>query len=118
RCGASRAAATTVVALMAASPWVLFLGTSLLSETLFAALLTGSLLFLTRVREGQPHVIRLCAMAGLLAGACFLTRTAGIAVIVAGFVWLLMNGRRAGAVMFAAAAASLVVPWALWVLAH
>jgi len=118
RCGAPRAAATTVVALMAASPWVLFLGTSLLSETLFAALLTGSLLLLTRVSEGPPHVLRLCGIAGLLAGACFLTRTAGIAVIVAGFVWLSMNGRRVGAVIFAAAAASLVIPWALWVLSH
>src|SRR6185369_5005983 len=46
------------------------------------------------------------------------TRTAGIAVIVAGFVWLSMNGRRVGAVIFAAAAASLVIPWALWVLSH
>jgi len=96
----------------------LFLGTSLLSETLFAALLTGSLLLLTRVSEGPPHVLRLCGIAGLLAGACFLTRTAGIAVIVAAFVWLSMNGRRVGAVIFAAAAASLVIPWALWVLSH
>jgi hypothetical protein len=35
-----------------------------------------------------------------LAGACFLTRTAGIAVVAVGFAWLLMNGRRVGAVIF------------------
>jgi hypothetical protein len=118
KCGARRTAATTVVALIAASPWVLFLGTSLLSETLFAALLTGSLLLLTRVHEGAAPTLRTCAMAGLLAGACFLTRTAGIAAVAAGFAWLLMNRRRVGAVVFAAAAASLVIPWALWVLSH
>ena len=47
-CGRLRAAATAVVALTAVSPWVVFLSTALLSETLFAALLTGSLLLLTR----------------------------------------------------------------------
>ena len=107
-----------MVALTATSPWVVFLSTSLLSETLFAALLTGSLLFLTKIHEDSPPVGRLCALAGLLAGACFLTRTAGIAVVAAGFAWLLMNGRRVGAVIFGLAAASLVVPWALWVLSH
>jgi hypothetical protein len=118
KCGTPRPAVIAVVALTAASPWVVFLGTSLLSETLFAALLTGSLLFLTKLHEDSPPVGRVCALAGLLAGACFLTRTAGIAVVAAGFVWLLMNGRRVGAVIFGTAAASLVVPWALWVLSH
>src|SRR5688572_2759974 len=118
KCRTPRPAVIAVVALTAASPWVVYLGTSLLSETLFAALLTGSLLFLTKLHEDAPPVGRVCALAGLLAGACFLTRTAGIAVVAAGFVWLLMNGRRVGAVIFGAAAASLVVPWALWVLSH
>ena len=118
RCGAPRPACAAVVALTAASPWVVFLGTSLLSETLFAALLTGSLLHLTKLHEDSPPVGRVCALAGLLAGACFLTRTAGIAVVAAGFAWLLMNGRRVGAVIFGVAAASLVIPWALWVLSN
>ena len=118
KCRAPRPAVIAVVALTAASPWVVYLGTSLLSETLFAALLTGSLLFLTKLHEDSPPVGRVCALAGLLAGACFLTRTAGIAVVAAGFAWLLMNGRRVGAVIFGVAAASLVVPWALWVLSH
>jgi len=118
KCRTPRPAAIAVVALTATSPWVVFLSTSLLSETLFAALLTGSLLFLTKLHEDSPPFGRVCALAGLLAGACFLTRTAGIAVVVAGFAWLLMNGRRVGAVIFGVAAASMVVPWALWVLSH
>ena len=118
KCRTPRPAVIAVVALTAASPWVAYLGTSLLSETLFAALLTGSLLLLTKLHEESPPVGRVCALAGLLAGACFLTRTAGIAVVAAGFAWILMNGRRAGSVIFGAAAASLVGPWALWVLSH
>ena len=118
KCRAPRPAAIAAVALTAMSPWVVFLSTSLLSETLFAALLTGSLLFLTKLHEDSPPVGRVCALAGLLAGACFLTRTAGIAVVAAGFAWLLINGRRVGAVIFGVTAASLVVPWALWVLSH
>ena len=50
--GTSGFSGHSVVTLTAASPWVLFLSTALLSETLFAALLTGSLLVLTQVREG------------------------------------------------------------------
>src|SRR5690349_1689748 len=37
---------------MAMAPWVLFLGTALLSETLFAALVTGALLLLGRLERG------------------------------------------------------------------
>ena len=117
-CGAPRAAATAVVALTAASPWVVFLGTALLSETLFAALLTGSLLLLAKVREESAPAGRVCALAGLLAGACFLTRTAGLAVVLGGFAWLLVSRRRVGAVAFGAAAAALVVPWTGWVLSN
>jgi hypothetical protein len=117
-CGAPRATATAVVALTAASPWVVFLGTALLSETLFAALFTGSLLLLTRVREESAPIVRVCALAGLLAGACFLTRTAGIALIAGGFAWLLVNRDRVAALAFGAAAATLVIPWTVWVLSN
>jgi hypothetical protein len=114
-CGATRGAATVVVALIATSPWVVFLGTALLSETLFAALLTGSLLLLTQTRAGSVPIGRTCTIAGLLAGACFLTRTAGLAVVLAGFAWLVVNRRRAGALAYGAAAAALMIPWAWWV---
>ena len=117
-CGATRGAATVVVALTAVSPWVAFLGTALLSETLFAALLTGSLLILTKTREETVSTGRTCALAGLLAGACFLTRSAGVAVVLAGFAWLVVNRKRAGALAYGAAAAVLIIPWTCWVLSN
>ncbi|HZM95110.1 MAG TPA: hypothetical protein VFB92_16885 [Vicinamibacterales bacterium] len=115
-CGASRAAALAVVALTAVSPWVVFLGTALLSEMPFAALLTASLLLLTRVRNQTATIGRLCAFAGLLAGACFLTRTAGVAVLAGGLAWLIVTRRWLGAAAYGTAAAVIVIPWVGWVL--
>src|SRR3989442_15397595 len=80
--------------LAAASPWVVFLSTALLSETLFAALCTACLILLRRLeREDGAPQLTACG-AALLAGAAFLTRAAGIALIVAGLLMLFTPGRR------------------------
>ena len=115
RCGSSAAAALMIVVLTAASPAVAYFGNTLLAETLFAALLTGNLLSLTVARDGGPGRWRPCALAGVLAGACLLTRTPGVAVIVAGLGWLLTRRRWTDAAAFAAAAGVLVAPWVWWV---
>jgi hypothetical protein len=115
-CGAPRVVALGGVSLTAVSPWVVFLGTALLSETLFAAMLTGSLLLLTRASDESPSIGWICTLSGLLAGASFLTRTAGIAVIVGGLAWLVINRRRSGAAAFGAAASVLIIPWVVWIL--
>jgi hypothetical protein len=105
--------AAALTTLFAISPWVLFLGTTLLSETLFAALTTGALLVLGRVDEGHCGW-REMAGAGALTGAAFLTRTAGAAGILAG---VLVIGMRAGwrrALGFLAVAGAFSVPWLVW----
>ena len=118
QCGASRATATVVILLTVVSPWALFLGTSLLSETLFAALLAGMLLTLTASTTSSRVSQRLAALAGLLGGASILTRAAGVAVAAAGLAWLLSRRRWSHAVAFAAGAGAMVAPWGLWVLAQ
>ena len=115
RCGGSQGTATAIVVLTALSPWTLFLGTALLAETLFAALLTGSLLVLTASTASAAGSRRLCALAGLLSGASLLTRAAGVAVVVAGLAWLLSRRRWSNAVAFAIAAGAVLAPWGLWV---
>jgi hypothetical protein len=85
--------AVTIVAMTAASPAVAYFGTTVMAETLFAALLTGAPLMLTIAREARSGAWRRYAAAGLLAGACMLTRTAGIAVVAAGLGWLLARRR-------------------------
>src|SRR5260370_14515344 len=49
----SGAASMTLTGWMAVAPWVLFLGTALLSESLFAALMTGALVLLGRLETGR-----------------------------------------------------------------
>jgi hypothetical protein len=115
RCGTTAAGAATIVALTAASPAVAYFGATLMAETLFAALLSGSLLILTMARDAAPRAWRLCALAGLLAGASLLTRTAGVAVVVAAFAWLVARRRWKDAAAFGAAAATLMLPWVWWV---
>jgi hypothetical protein len=118
RCGSSSMAALMIVALTAASPAVAYFANTLLAETLFAALLTGSLLGLTAARDQRPGCWRLCAIAGALAGASVLTRTPGIAVILGGLGWLLTRRRWADAAAFTLAAGVLVAPWVGWVATH
>ena len=118
QCGGSRRTATSIVLLTALSPWTLFLGTALLAETLFAALLTAMLVALTASTASTSSVRAsrwLCALAGALSGAALLTRAAGVAVVAAGLGWLLSRRRWSDAVAFAVVAGAVVAPWALWV---
>ena len=114
RCGASRATALTIVGLTAVSPAVAYFGNTLLTESLFAALLTGSLLCLVSALDGGSGRWRMCAFDGLLAGASFLTRAAGVAVVAAGLAWLLSRRRWVDAAAFAIAAGALAAPWLWW----
>ena len=109
RMGASQGDALVLVALTAASPLVLFLSTNLLSETLFALLITATLLMLI-----EEHAFA----AAILAGLAVMTRTAGGPVIVACIVTLVVRRRFRGAVIFAAVSVLLVAPWLGWSLAH
>jgi len=105
--------ALVVAALVAASPWVLFLSTALMSETLFAALVTGALILVGRLERGTGGW-REIAAAGLLAGAAFLTRTAGIALLPAGALSLAWRGRRKKSVAFVLVALAVCAPWVWW----
>jgi hypothetical protein len=90
----SRTVATVLCILVAASPWVLFLSVTLLSETLFAAIVTAALLLLRRIETREPGSLELAGVA-FLSGAAFLTRTAGVALMLTVvFVVLRRSGPR------------------------
>ena len=55
RLGMAPPAASVALLLVAASPWVVFVSTTLLAETLFATLLTGGLLLIVRIDAGDGH---------------------------------------------------------------
>jgi hypothetical protein len=113
RLGASRHEAGAVVLLTAASPWVAFLSTTLLSETVFAAVLTAALLLITRMHQegGRSSEALFC---GVLAGAAVLTRIAGVAPAAAGVAWLAFNKRWRASLYCLAGTTMVTLPWVLW----
>jgi hypothetical protein len=113
RLGARQSEAAVVVLLTAASPWVAFFSTSLMTETMFAALITGALLMITRVHQGEDE--RFGALsAGILAGAAILTRVAGIAPAAGGILAFIVARRWKAAMTCAGATFVTILPWLLW----
>jgi hypothetical protein len=107
--GAGYLGALALAIMTAASPNTVFVATHLLSEPLFALLVTASLIALLGDRP---------LAAGALAGLATITRSAGMPLIVAVVLVLLARRRLRNAALFTAAAAAIVTPWVGWSLAH
>lgn len=112
------AAAATVVA--TATLPLLVIAHTLFSEPLFLTLLFGALLLTDRAVDGgnAASALRRGALAGLAAGCAVLTRTAGMALVPAIVIALVVARRRGPALAAAAAAMCVVAPWQLWSAAH
>jgi len=83
-----------------------------LSEPMFMALLFPALLLSERaVEDGTP---RYALAAGLACGLLALVRTLGGAILPAALLVMLLRRQFRGAVVMAASAAVLLVPWQLW----
>jgi hypothetical protein len=115
RLGATRTQAYWLVLLTAAAPLVIFCSTNLLSETLFASLLTATLLSAGSVERSKSD--RGAYAAGLLAALAFLTRTAGVALFIGVPAAFLLRRRWGAAWRFAAASAA-ACTWPVWVRLH
>jgi hypothetical protein len=113
RLGSSPLQTVAIVLLTAMSPWVAFLSTTLMSEMLFAALLTGALLTITRIRQGDGRRFE-PLLAGLLAGAAILTRVAGIAPAAAGVLVFLWSRRFVAAAQYSLGVFVSATPWFWW----
>jgi len=97
-----------VVALVGINPYSILFGVTPFSEVLFCCFLLATLLLAKR--PGTAPVIA----AGLLASAAYLTRTAGIGLLVALPAWFLWKRQKQSAVLFAAAMLPGVIAWSLW----
>jgi len=100
--------ACAAILLVALNPTLLEAGGSLLSETLFLALVGGSLL--CAVRAGPDEGRNVAGAIGF-AIAAFLTRTAGIALLLALGVWLWQRRRPRELLRFALAALIAIGGW-------
>ena len=107
--GAGAGGALLIVFLASAAPGVIARGTNLFADPLFALLLTASLLLLLNGRA---------ALAGAAAGLATLASAAGIPLLAACMLTLVIRRRLRDAVLFTVPAILLVAPWFGWALAH
>jgi hypothetical protein len=101
-----------MVALLALNPYLILFGCTMFSEVFFTCWVVA--VFLAISRPGVKWAIA----AGLLAGCAYLSRTAGLALLISVPLWLAMkrDWRRAGA--FAGAMLPAVLGWMLWIRLH
>jgi hypothetical protein len=95
---------------LVASSVTTWLGVSILPDGLFNALTVASILVLLARSQRSSCVI----LAGTLAGLAFLTRSLGVAWILAGAIGLFLENRRRDAFLFGIAAIGTSLPWILW----
>lgn len=114
RLGASREVASIVLLLTASSPWVLFVSTTLLAETLFAALVTAGLLLIVRLYAGEGRRFD-GLLAGGMMGASVLARTAGVAPAVAGLIALVLKRQWPASGQYVIGVLVTGLPWFWWV---
>ncbi|MCS7023990.1 MAG: hypothetical protein NZV14_04275 [Bryobacteraceae bacterium] len=110
-----RSSAMAVCLVTAAAPWTVYLSTALLSETLFALCLTASLLYLRQTAEGTGKAgAQTVFLSALFAALAFLTRSIGLSLILAGFLFLWRQGHPRPAIGFVLVASLFSLPWLVW----
>ena len=107
--GATKECAWMLVGMTVVSPTVLYLATNLFGESLFALLVTASLIALL---DDKPWI------AGLCAGLATITFSAGATLIVACLLTLAANRRFRSGLIFTGTAMVFAAPWLGWSFAH
>ena len=96
------------------TPALVFLATStVMAEAVFTLVQLMTVIILDRVRD-EATGRRRSAVAGVLAGVSVLVRTAGVAMLAAGVVYLLYRRSWRSAAAFAGAAVVCLMPWLLY----
>jgi hypothetical protein len=117
RCGFSSGAAWLLTALVALNPYTLIYSLVLMTEIPFGCALLGISLLLEG-GDGKHAGLRRAAMAGALAAATYLMRTAALPWLVAGPCWLALRKRYREAAVFAAMMMLAIAGWTWWGSAH
>lgn len=101
-----------LLTLLAINPYVIHFGISVFSEMFFTCIVLGAILCLGK--SGLKWAIA----AGVLGGLAYLTRSAGLALLISGPIVLIWRGQRRSAMVFAASMLPAVIGWTLWTRAH
>jgi hypothetical protein len=106
--GFSERNAWWMTAALGLNPYLILFGTRIFSEVFFTCWLIA--VFLALSRGG----VRMAIFAGVLAGAAYLSRTAGVALLVSAPAYLLWKKEARRAVAFTAAMFPFIAGWMLW----
>jgi hypothetical protein len=106
-----------LLTLFALNPYVILFSTQLLTELWYLALALAAMQLLERGARRPVSPLWIHA-AGLVAGAAYLTRSAGLALFAAGVLYFWIQRERKEALYFAAAVAPFVVAWTAWAKMH
>lgn len=102
----------TVLAFLAISPYMILFGCNLFSEIFFLCWLLATLIV------ARKETLAAAALAGVLAGCAYLSRTAGIALLVSVPAWYLWHRELRRAMAFAAGMLPFILGWSLWSATH
>ena len=98
-----------ILVLVATNPYVIFYASNIGSELFFLAFLLGTILAAEKQRP---------LSAGLLAGAAYLARTAGIALLPAVILYFLIRRRPRDTAWFSIGMLPAIVGWTIWCHLH
>lgn len=101
-----------LIALIALNPYLILFGCTMFSEVFFSCFVVAT--FLALRRRGVEGAIA----AGVLAGCAYLSRTAGIALLISVPLLLLIKKDWRRAAVFAAAMLPFIASWTLWSSGH
>jgi hypothetical protein len=106
-----------LISLIALNPYLILFGCTMFSEVFFTCFVIATFLAIRKIGLTKG-AIKWAIIAGLVASCAYLSRTAGIALLVSvpAFLALKRDFRRAGA--FVAAMLPAVIAWTLWTRAH
>ncbi|HZU24275.1 MAG TPA: hypothetical protein VFA04_02065 [Bryobacteraceae bacterium] len=117
--GCGRAKSFLLTALMLGSISFALSGVILFSEPLFLCLFLGSIVAMERAMASPGPASRWWAIAGgILAGAAYLTRTAGLPLLVAAPLWCILRRRYDAAMRFLLMALPAGAAWHYWAALH
>jgi hypothetical protein len=121
RVGFSESYRWLAVAVLAMQPYTVMFAAGIFTETLYAALLLGSLIACDRVRQsadGSRRGLYWSVFAGALAGLGYLARSAGVVAIVSGPLVFLAWKKRREALAFFLGMIPMVAGWMAWARIH
>lgn len=114
RISESATASRCIILLTAATPVVVYFSVTLLSEMTFACLLSGALLLLMRLHEEETSRVTTVLWASVLSAAAILTRMAGLPLVFAGALALLLRRKTWQALTYFLSTGIMLLPWFLW----